>query len=123
MKESQRTVNNKNYNFTGEVGETRQVYSRNNNLQGGGIIEEKINTKSKIANKEAEEAEKNRRNGGDSERGYIQTKAILEDGYCWSCGWRTNHKSPQCFRRLKERIVSAPCADTKNGSDKNKGWN
>ena len=58
-------------------------------------------------------------NGG---RGYIKHKAIVKDGYCWSCGWRTNHKSPDCFWRIEGHVASATRADRKNCSNMNKGW-
>ena len=110
--------------LTGEVRDTRQDYSKNNNQQGGRYIQRKDQYKGKNHQQRGRGGQGNRRgNNGDTGRGYSQPKAILKDGYCWSCGWKTNHKSPQCFRRINGHVSSATCSDKNNGRDNNKGCN
>ena len=45
-------------------------------------------------------------------------------GYCHTHGWRVkaSHSSKTCERRGRNHNENATCADTKRGSNKNKGW-
>ena len=88
-----------------------------------GIIKEKINTKDKITNKEAEEAEETEEETMVIQEGYILNlgKSSKMDTVGNVDGEQTT-KAPN-FRQLEGHVANTTHADTKNGSDKNKGWN
>jgi len=60
-------------------------------------------------------------------RVYTQAEALAlfdKTGYCHTHGWRvkSSHTSKTCERKCKKHNENATRADTKRGSNKNKGW-
>ena len=84
-------------NLTGQVGDTRQNYSSNNNQLGGWYNQRKDQYKGRNHQKIGRGGwgcrEKRRGYNGNSGRGYIQPKEIIKDEYCCSCGWRQTIKA------------------------------